>query len=137
MKPRSVFVLAVCALSFQAGLSTQAAEAPAITPTPSSNLRLLTNRVERMMTMAGELKLTPQQQEKLRPILQEEGQKMVESYRDNSLSREKKMAKIQEMRDANRVKIKAILTPEQMEKWDKLRQGRQTTSPQRTRPAPK
>jgi Spy/CpxP family protein refolding chaperone len=137
MKLRSLLCLALCAWSFQAGPSTQAAETPAIKPAPSTNLRLLTNRADRVAALANELKLTPQQQDKMRPILQDEGQKMIAIYRDTTLSRETRMSKIQELRDANRIKIKAILTPEQMEQWDKLRQGRQSTNPPRTRPAAK
>ena len=137
MKPRSLHLLTVLVWSFQAGIDARSAEAPATKPATPANLRTLTNRADRVTALAGELKLTPQQQEKLRPILQEEGQKMVAIYRDNTLSREARMAKIKEMRDANRVKVKAILTPEQMEQWDKMRQGRQPSTPQRVPPAAK
>lgn len=135
MKPRSFLCLAVCAGSFLAAHSIIAAETPATKPAIPSNLRSLTNRADRVAALANELKLTPQQQDKLRPILLEEGQKMVAVFRDNTLAREAKMTKVQELRDANRTKIKAILTPEQLEKWDKLRPGRQISPPQRTRPA--
>ena len=138
MNSRSLALLAALALSCHPGIAVHAAEIPAARPEAPTNLRsALTNRSDRVTALAAELKLTPQQQEKLRPILQEEGQKAVEIYRDTTLSRDAKMAKIKELREANRGKVKAILTPEQLEQWDKMRQGRQLQPPQRVRPAAK
>lgn len=138
MNPRSLSLLAALALGFQAGIAINAAETPAAKPEIRPVLRgSLTNRADRVKAIAAELKLTPEQQEKLRPILQEEGQKAVEIFRDTNLSREAKMAKIKEVREANREKVKAILTPEQLVQWDKMRQNRQMQVPQRVRPAAK
>lgn len=136
MNPLSLSLLAVLALGFHSVIAVDAAETPAVKPEARPVLRSgLTNRADRVKAMAAELKLTPVQQEKLRPILQEEGQKAVEIFRDPNLSREAKMAKIKELRDANREKVRVIFTPEQMEQWDKMRQGRQLQPPQRVRPA--
>ena len=138
MNPRSLSLLAALALGFHAGMAVNAAETPAAKAEARPVLRGgLTNRADRVNALAAELKLTPEQQEKLRPILLAESQKAVEVFRDANLSREAKMAKIKEVRDANREKVKAILTPEQWEQWDKLRQNRQSQAPQRARPAAK
>lgn len=130
MKTRSLSLLAVIAFGLSASMAVNAAETPAARGG-------LTNRADRVKAIAADLKLTPEQQEKLRPILLEEGQKAMEIFRDTNLSREAKMSKLKEVRDANRPKVKLILTPGQMEKWDKLRQGRQLENPQRARPAVK
>ncbi len=136
MNPLSLSLFTVLALGFHSVIAVDAAETPAVNSEARPVLRSgLTNRADRVKAMAAELKLTLVQQEKLRPILQEEGQKAVEIFRDTNLSREAKMAKIKEMRDANREKVRVILTPEQMEQWDKMRQGRQLQPPQRVRPA--
>ena len=138
MNPRSLPLLAALALGFHAGIAGHAAEIPAAKPEDRPAVRSgLTNRTDRVKALAAELKLTPQQQEKLRPILQEEAMKSVEIYREPNLSREARMAKIKELRDANREKVRVILTPEQLVQWDKMRQGRQLQPPQRVRPASK
>jgi Spy/CpxP family protein refolding chaperone len=136
MNPRSLLLLSALAWGIQSGITATAAETPATKPEPRLNLRSgLTNRSDRITALSAELKLTPQQQEKLRPILQEETQKAIEIFREAKLTRDAKMTKIKEVRDANRVKVKAILTPEQMELWDKMRQGRSPAAPQRVRVA--
>jgi len=46
----------------------------------------------------------------------------VRELRDNKdLSRQDRVAKLKEIREGVDTKVKAILTPEQLEKWNKLR----------------
>ena len=77
---------------------------------------------DRTKHIAGELQLNADQKEKLRPIFQEEAQKMRALRQDTNLSKQDKMAKLKTIREDARAKIKPILTAEQLEKWDKMRE---------------
>lgn len=122
----------IAALAFGAlgGASLSAADSPALRGST-------TNRLDRIKAITEQLKLTADQQEKLRPILQEEMTKTMEIFRDTSTSREQKIAKVRELRDASRQKVKTILTSEQLEKWDKLRPNRPRSQLPRPTPSSK
>ena len=76
---------------------------------------------ERLKQIAEELKLTDEQKGKLKPLLEDEAGKLRELRQDTGLSRADRQSKSKEIRNAANEKIKAILTPEQQEKWAKLR----------------
>jgi len=78
-------------------------------------------RGDRLAQMAKELDLTDAQKEKIKPILQDQAKAMAELRDNKDLSREDRMAKMKEMRDGMTAKLKPILTPEQLEKWTKMR----------------
>jgi Spy/CpxP family protein refolding chaperone len=80
---------------------------------------------ERMQEVAKELGLTDTQKEQLKPILQAEFAKMKALREDQSLSRPEKLKKLQAIREELLPQLKEILTPEQLAKWQKLRQERQ------------
>jgi len=75
---------------------------------------------DRLQQISEELKLTDDQKEKLKPIFREEAGKLRELRNDKDLSREDRAAKIKTIRDDAAAKVKPILTPEQLEKWNKL-----------------
>lgn len=79
---------------------------------------------ERLKQLAEELKLTDEQKEKLKPILQEEGEKLKALREDTTTAREAKVAKYREIQQGIEAKIKPILTAEQAEKWEKARAER-------------
>ena len=81
------------------------------------------DRAEMFRRLGEELKLSDAQKEKLMPLLREEGEKMRVLQADTKLSREEKMAKFKELRESASAKTKTILTPEQQEKWEKIRAG--------------
>jgi len=72
----------------------------------------------RMLTQ--QLNLTPEQREKLRPIVTDEGEQMHVVRIDERMNPDQKRAKVIEIRQAFNPKIAAELTPEQQEKWKKL-----------------
>ena len=77
---------------------------------------------------AGEdnpLNLTDEQKAKLRPILQEENQQLDTLQNNTSMTQEQKMAKANEIRQTAGPKIKAILTPEQLQKLADLQKAKQ------------
>jgi len=77
---------------------------------------------ERMQEVTEKLGLTDAQKEKLKPILQAQGEKMKEVMGNADLSREQKAEKMKAMRDEFAPKFKEVLTPEQFEKWQKMRE---------------
>jgi Spy/CpxP family protein refolding chaperone len=77
---------------------------------------------DRLKQIAEDLKLTDEQKEKVRPIFQEQFEKMRVIFTDANVPAEEKRTKIQELRTTYNGKIKALLTPEQAEKWDKMQE---------------
>jgi Spy/CpxP family protein refolding chaperone len=75
---------------------------------------------ERLKQLGEELKLTDEQKTKLAPILKEEGEKLRAIFGDANASREEKGKKMQEARKEISAKVKAVLTPEQAEKFEKI-----------------
>lgn len=72
----------------------------------------------RMLTQ--QLNLTPEQKEKLRPIVTDEGEQMHLVRINEQMTPDQKRAKVIEIRQAFNPKIAAELSPEQQEKWKKL-----------------
>lgn len=79
------------------------------------------------------LGLTEDQKNQLRPIVTEETQQLEAVRNDNSLSADQKIAKINQIREAASPKIKAILTPAQLQKLAEMQRARQQ---QQQPPAP-
>ncbi len=83
-------------------------------------------RQDRLNRIAEELKLTDEQKEKLKPVFREETKKLQELRKDTTLSRPERREKQKAIREDLRAKVKPILTPEQLEQWDKLQAQGQT-----------
>ncbi len=80
---------------------------------------------DRTEYLAQFLKLTDDQKQKVKPILQEESQQFVDlrkSYKD--MTPEQRMNKTREIRDGTAAKLKPILTEEQWDKYSKRFQQR-------------
>lgn len=75
-------------------------------------------RVDRMST---ELNLTADQKTKVTALFEDDMKKMRELRQDSSLSQEDRRAKGRTLREASDKKLKEILTPDQWEKWQKVR----------------
>jgi Spy/CpxP family protein refolding chaperone len=85
------------------------------------------------------LNLTEEQKTKLRPIIMEENQQMEALRNDNSMTQDQKIAKANQIRADASPKIKAILTPEQLQKLSQMQQERvrqQQEQQQQSQPAP-
>jgi Spy/CpxP family protein refolding chaperone len=80
------------------------------------------NAEERMKVMSEKLGLDEKQKEQLKPVMQAQQDKMREIFSDANLAREQKAEKFKAVRDEFDAKIKTILTPEQVEKWQKMRE---------------
>jgi len=81
------------------------------------------------------LNLTEDQKAKLRPIIMEENQQMEALRNDTTMTQEQKIAKANQIREDASPKIKAILTPEQIQKLSELQQER-ARQQQQSQPPP-
>ena len=70
------------------------------------------------------LNLTEDQKAKLRPIIMQENQQMEALRNDTTMTQEQKIAKANQIRADASPKIKAILTPEQIQKLSELQEER-------------
>jgi protein CpxP len=71
-------------------------------------------------TLSDQLNLTPDQQSKVRVILVDQHEQAMGVVKDNTLSREDKLAKIHSLREGTIAKVRQILTDEQKPKFDQL-----------------
>jgi len=77
--------------------------------------------MQKAQAVAQELNLTPQQKEKILPILAAEVPKVNAIKNDNSLSRMQKMEQVRAIHQQTDPQMKAILSPEQYQKLKQIR----------------
>jgi Spy/CpxP family protein refolding chaperone len=91
-------------------------------------------RGDRLAMMKETLGLTPEQVEKIKPLLEKDREKLTALREDTTTSREQKGEKMREILKSSMEEIKPILTPEQLEKWkaemEKRRAEREKNKPQ-------
>jgi hypothetical protein len=73
-----------------------------------------------LQRLAEQLKLTEEQQTKLRPVLEEQAKKMMALRQDRELTPEQRRERMQKIREESTPKIKGILTTEQFGQYEKL-----------------
>ena len=78
--------------------------------------------MQKAQAMAQQLNLTPQQKEKILPILVDEVPKVQAIKNDNSLSKIQKMQQLRAIHSQTDPQMKAILSPEQYQKLQAIRQ---------------
>ena len=121
MRSRKLTLIAVLLGSLLGVLPASRAADADPKPADKTDAKARPTRGERLKDLAEQLKLSDEQKEKIKPILQEERKKVRELRDNKDLSRQDRVAKLKEIRDDIRAKVKPILTPEQLEKWNKLR----------------
>ena len=77
--------------------------------------------MSKAQAVAQQLNLTPQQKEKVLPILANEGPKVNAIKNDNTLSKMQKMQQIRAIHQQTDPQMKAILSPEQYQKLKQIR----------------
>lgn len=80
--------------------------------------------------MKQSLNLTDEQVHNLEPVMKEQQAKVAALRSDSTLSRQERVAKLKESGEAANTKLKAVLTPEQSEKWQKMRSSQQNGAQQ-------
>jgi Spy/CpxP family protein refolding chaperone len=81
----------------------------------------------RLESMTKKLGLTKEQQDSIKPILQDQNKQIKALRADQSITQEQRRAKMQELYQTTNTKIEAQLTPAQKEKFTKeqeVRKGR-------------
>jgi len=123
----SLIVAAALAGLVGTGLVARAADeaAPATKQKASVTGERGARAADRVQQMAKELELTDEQKAQLRPLFKKEAEKVKALREDTSLSREQRQAKLKAVREDIAPELKKVLTPEQYEKWQKLREERQ------------
>jgi periplasmic protein CpxP/Spy len=79
-------------------------------------------KLSKIEAISQQLGLTPQQKIKIVPILREEAPKVEAIKNDNSLSKIQKVQQIRAIHQQTDPQMKAILTPEQYQKLQAIRQ---------------
>jgi len=77
--------------------------------------------ISKAQAMAQQLNLTPQQKEKVLPILAAEVPKVQAIKNDNSLSKMQKMQQLRAIHQQSDPQMKAILSPDQYQKLKQIR----------------
>jgi len=116
---------AIIAAGLLAGSNAlQAQDAPAGKPPGAQGEHGMRGRPN-VDQIAKELNLTDDQKTQFKAALEDQQTKMKDLHKDTSLSAEDKRAKAKEIRQATEAKIKEILTPVQLKKWQKhMKQNR-------------
>ena len=87
---------------------------------------------ERLERMSRHLNLTDEQKAKIKPILEDEDQRLKALRDDGSLTRDQQREKLRSIRQETHEKIRPLLTPEQQKKIDDARA--KALERQKTRP---
>ena len=86
--------------------------------------------------IATALKLDDATKAKIKPILDAQRQKMTDLRADTSLSPEDRRTKMQAIRDDAATQLKAILTPDQFNQYQKMTQRQRRPAPAAGNPPP-
>jgi Spy/CpxP family protein refolding chaperone len=112
----------------------QAAPAPPSSTQQSAPSTASPNSAQAQANEDNPLNLTDDQKAKLRPIIADENQQMEALRNDNSMSQAQKIDKANQIRAQASPKIKAVLTPEQLQKLAQLQQDRARQQQQESQP---
>lgn len=78
---------------------------------------------QQMERMDEQLKLTDAQKQKVKAVLEESQKKRQELFNDSSVAQDQRREKMQTLMQEQDKKLKAILTTEQYDKWQKAREA--------------
>ena len=80
---------------------------------------------DQLKHLTKKLKLSDEQQTKLKPILEDQHKQMDQLREDSSLSRQDKFSKMQDIRQSSDTQIKSVLNEDQQKNFDKMRAEQQ------------
>jgi len=118
----TIFSLALCAFF---GLSAAMAAPQDQSAAPQATQAEGRHRADpsrQVQFLTKKLNLTPDQQAKLLPILSDRQQQMQAVFSDTSLSAKERHEKMRAIREDNEAKVKALLTDDQKQSYEQLRQ---------------
>lgn len=111
----------------QAGQSGAPSQAPGGMPSDQARMQVQ----DALARISTELNLTADQKQKIQPILQSEYTQLKTVQDDPSMSPDQKRAKAKDIHDSASSQISSILTPEQQQKWQTMKQGAKEKGSQR------
>ena len=79
---------------------------------------------QRLQRMTQQLNLTDDQQQKIKPVLEQEQQQMQALHQDTSMSQQDRMSKMQQIRQDTNDQIKSVLNPDQQKKFEEMQNRR-------------
>jgi periplasmic protein CpxP/Spy len=79
---------------------------------------------DQVKRMTKQLSLNDDQQQKLKPILEDQRQQMQQLRNDSSLSQDEKFSKMRDVHEKASTQIKALLNQDQQKKFDEIQQKR-------------
>jgi|CZKD01.1.fsa_nt_gi Spy/CpxP family protein refolding chaperone len=110
-------------LLFALATTAQQATTSASTKNPSAGAHAGVPTAEGQLTfLTAKLDLTGDQQEKIKPILQELHDTTVKLVQDQSISRDERLSKVRDSRYAADNKIRTLLNDDQKKKLDQVEQ---------------
>ncbi len=121
---KTLTLVALVAGSLLVGTTLQAQDAPKDKPAAGAKGGPGQRGRPNIEQVAKQLDLTDAQKPKVQAVLDEQYAKTTELRKDTALSQEDRRAKMKEIRDASNTKLKAILTPEQLTKWEAAQRNR-------------
>lgn len=83
------------------------------------------NADQQLEHLTKSLNLTADQQNQIKPILENQQQQMMQLHQDSSLSRDDKMAKAKSLHADTTTKIEAVLNDQQKQKYEEMQQKMQ------------
>jgi len=75
---------------------------------------------QRLEHLTRALTLSPDQQQKIKPMLEQEQQQMQTLHQDTSMTQADRMSKARELRQGTNDQIKSVLTPDQQTKFTQM-----------------
>ncbi len=111
------FVMGSAVVQAQTPATPAAPTAPGVQPATPGARPVMRDRTE---VLSQRLNLTDDQKTKIKPILDEQTKKLMDLRSEKDLKPEDRRAKVMAIRDESDAKIKAILTPEQWEKYPRM-----------------
>lgn len=122
---KKLFMLTAMAMAFTfVGAATWAQMSPGPTGGPVGQ-RPPMGAEQRLQMMTKQLNLTPEQQQKIKPLLESEGQQMQAVHADTSLTQEARVAKVTGIRRSTNEQIKPLLDADQQQKFEEMMSRRQ------------
>lgn len=91
---------------------------------PGGGHRMQMSPDQRLQHLTRQLNLTDDQQQKIKPVLEQEQQQMQTLHQDTSMSQQDRWSKMQQIRQTTNDQIKAVLNPDQQKKFEEMQNRR-------------
>ncbi len=122
----AVSLMSLATLAWAGVLAAQAPSAPSGPPeqgaAPNGTPGHGGNVEKRLENLSQQLNLSPEQKEKIRPLLRHEAERIRQVRSNTSLTQGEAHQRIAMIRRNTRQRIDALLTPEQKKQWQEMRQ---------------